>query len=238
MIGYIHSIETLGLVDGPGIRVVIFMQGCEKRCKFCHNPDSWKKNIGITMSPNELVSRILKYRHYFENGGGVTFSGGEPLLQKEFLIETLKLLKQCNVHTCLDTAGINDCEEVLKYTDLVLFDIKTIDSEKYKDLVSASINESLEFLNLCQQRNKKMWLRQVIIPTINDNMEYINDLANFIKPLKNIEKIELLPYHTKGIFKYNEMKIPYNLIGIPDMDVDRCTDLNENLIKIIASFKK
>lgn len=234
MIGYIHSIETLGLVDGPGIRIVVFMQGCEKRCKFCHNPDSWVKNIGIEMTPNELVTRILKYRHYFENNGGVTFSGGEPLLQKEFLIETLKLLKQCHVHTCIDTAGVRDALDVLKYTDLVLFDVKAIDREKYKELVRVDIDDSIDFLNACQMLDKKMWIRQVIVTTINDSEEYINELADFIRPLKNVEKVELLPYHTKAISKYESLGIDYPLKGIKDMDIKECERLNDILNQLLT----
>lgn len=229
MKGYIHSIETLGLLDGPGIRVVVFMQGCDKRCLFCHNPDSWVTRKNLEYTPEELVKIILKYKTYFENNGGVTFSGGEPLIQKEFLIETFKLLKKENIHICLDTAGYSNSEEVLELTDLVLFDIKALEPSKYKNLVGTSIDESLEFLKLCQKLNKKMWIRQVIIPTINDTEEYIIELAEFIKKLKNIEKVELLPYHTKGAFKYENLGIKYPLSGILEMDKERCLKLNKLL---------
>lgn len=236
MKGYLHSIETLGLVDGPGIRVVIFLQGCNKRCKFCHNPDSWALKSKTTISPNELVTFILKYKNYIENGG-VTFSGGEPLLQKEFLLETLKLLKENNIHTCIDTAGVKDTEEILKYTDLVIFDIKALKKEQYKELVGIDIDESLDFLELCQKMKKKLWIRQVIIPSINDNIDYIKELSTFIKKLNNVEKVELLPYHTKAIYKYESLGLEYKLKDIPDMDINKCQELNKILIEEIKNNK-
>lgn len=232
MIGYLHSIETLGLVDGPGVRIVVFLQGCNKRCSFCHNPDSWALKSNTTITPSELVTFILKYKNYIENGG-VTFSGGEPLLQKEFLLETLKILKANNIHTCIDTAGVKDTEEILKYVDLVIFDIKAIEEIKYKKLVGVDIKESLEFLELCQKMNKKLWIRQVIIPTINDSEEYIKELGNYIKKIKNVEKIELLPYHTKATYKYDNLGLEYKLKGISDMDISKCQELNQLLIKYI-----
>ncbi|MDD3187044.1 MAG: pyruvate formate-lyase-activating protein [Bacilli bacterium] len=233
MKGYIHSIETLGLVDGPGIRVVIFMQGCDKRCKFCHNPDTWKCNVGNTMTPKEVLDFVLKYKNYFDNNGGVTFSGGEPLLQKEFLLETLKLLKDNGIHTCIDTAGVIGSDEILDYVDLVLFDIKALEANKYKDLVGTNIKENIDFLDLCQKKNNKLWIRQVIIPTINDNISYIKQLGDFIKKLNNVEKVELLPYHTKAIPKYKRLGINYPLDGIEDMDINECQKLNNLLLDYI-----
>lgn len=234
MIGKIHSIETLGLLDGPGIRVVIFMQGCPLRCIFCHNPDTWTKEGGTSFTPEELVRFIKKYKSYFENNGGVTFSGGEPLLQQEFLIETLKLCKKERIHTCIDTAGsILNCEEVLKYTDLVIFDIKAITKEKYREITNCNIENSLKFLELCQKMNKKLWLRQVIIPDINDNKEYIEELAKFVKTIKNVDKVELLPYHTKAIYKYKELNLEYKLKNTSDMDINKCEELNNYLLSLL-----
>lgn len=231
-IGYIHSIETMGLVDGPGVRFVVFMQGCKLRCLFCHNPDTWKLKVGLEMTPKELVSKIERYKPYFEDNGGVTFSGGEPLLQSDFLLETLKLCKENNIHTCIDTAGVGSekTKEILEYTDLILFDIKAFTENEYESLVGLKIKESLEFLDLCQKLNKKMWLRQVIIPGINDNEDYIHRLSNFIKPLKNIEKIELLPYELLGVHKYKELNIPYRLDNTPAMNKERCKELYNLLI--------
>lgn len=231
MIGKINSIESMGLVDGPGVRFVVFMQGCPLRCKFCHNPETWNLNSKcLEYTPKELIDNILRYKPYFKHNGGVTFSGGEPLMQKEFLTECLKLCKKNNIHTCIDTAGtIPDCEEILKYTDLVMFDIKGINKNSYNYMTNYDIKNSLHFLELCQKMNKKLWLRIVIVPTINDNEKYIKELAKFIKPIKNVEKIELLAYHTLGIHKYEELKIDYPLKEIKDMDKKKCEELEKML---------
>ena len=231
MIGNINSIDTMGLVDGPGIRVVVFLKGCTLRCKFCHNPEMWNNDIKEKWTPEELVKYILKFKNYFKNNGGVTFSGGEPLNQPDFLLECLKLLKQNNIHTCLDTAGVGEkYDEILDYIDLVIWDIKALDKEKYKELTGRDIEISLEFLKTCQKKNKKMWIRQVIIPGYNDNIEYILEVKEFIKNLKNIEKVELLPYHTMGITKYRELNITYRLEGTPDMDKEKCNELQKILL--------
>ena len=162
MIGHIDSIQTLGLVDGPGIRVVVFMQGCPLRCIFCHNPETWNINDKFTITPNDLVKHIYKYRNYFGETGGVTFSGGEPLFQHEFLLECLKLCKKMGIHTCIDTSGVGtNYEEILKYTDLVIWDVKAIEEANYKKITGAHIKKSLEFLDYCQKQEKNMWIRQV-----------------------------------------------------------------------------
>ena len=231
--GSVSAIETFGLVDGPGIRTVVFLSGCRLRCIFCHNPEMLKKGEN-NYTPEQLVSKIIRNKPYFKrNNGGVTFSGGEPLLQMEFLIETCKLLKKENIHIALDTAGVGngDYEEILKLVDLVIFDIKALDNESYKYITNNKIDESLKFLDTCQQLNKKMWIRQVIIPGINDNEEYILSLKKFIKPLKNIEKVELLPYHTYGVSKYEKLNIPYKLGDTKDMDIKRCQELEKLLLK-------
>ena len=232
MTGKINSIETMGLVDGPGVRFVIFMQGCPLRCRFCHNPETWKLNDKASeYTTEELIKKILNYKPYFKRNGGVTFSGGEPLMQKEFLLECLKLCKKENIHTCIDTAGsIPDCREILKYTDLVMFDIKGTNKENYKNMTGANIDTSLEFLKLCQEMVKKLWRRVVIVSGINDTKEYVSELINFIKPLKNVEKIEFLPYHTLGVHKYEDLKLNYSLKDVPDMNKDKCKEL-ENMLK-------
>ena len=233
MIGKINSIETMGLVDGPGIRFVVFMQGCPLRCVFCHNPETWDINGKATeYTPKELVDKILRYKPYFKDNGGVTFSGGEPLMQKEFLIECLKLLKKEDIHTCIDTAGtILNCEEILKYTDLVLLDIKGTNNENYKKMTDFNIKNVESFIKTCNKMNKKTWIRAVIVPGINDTNEYINELIRYIKPIKNVEKIELLPYHTLGVHKYDELGIEYNLKGVPNMDKQKCKSLEDKLKK-------
>lgn len=231
MIGHIDSIETLGLVDGPGIRVVVFLQGCPLRCLFCHNPETWTINDNFLITPEELVRHIYKYRNYFGSDGGVTFSGGEPLFQHDFLLECLKLCKKMGIHTCLDTSGAYDgYEDILNYVDLVIWDVKEIYNDGYQKMTGKDINQSLDFLKYCQEIDKDIWIRQVIIPGINDNLEYINNLKNFIKPLKNIKKIELLPYHLLGVSKYKQLGIPYRLEGVPAMDKNKCDELYKILM--------
>lgn len=228
--GSVAQIESMGLVDGPGIRTVVFLNGCKLRCLFCHNPEMF--TLGeLNYTAEELFNKIIRNKPYFKNNGGVTFSGGEPLLQSEFVIETCKLLKKENIHIALDTAGVGNgnYDELLNLADLVIFDIKAIDETGYKRITTNSINESLKFLSKCQELNKKMWLRQVIVPGINDNEEYINQLVKFIKPLKNIEKIELLPYHTMAKEKYKKLNLNYSLKNTLDMDLDRCKKLEELL---------
>lgn len=233
MLGKVNSIETMGLVDGPGVRFVVFLQGCPLRCKFCHNPETWNINGNCTLySADELINKILKYRPYFKNNGGVTFSGGEPLMQKEFLKQMLILCKNQEINTCIDTAGsISDCEDVLEYTDLVILDIKGTNKEEFKNMTKGNFDNFKEFLSLCQKMNKKLWLRIVIVPNINDNENYIKELISFIKPIKNVEKVELLPYHTLGVHKYEELNINYPLKDTPDMDKDKCKKLEELLKK-------
>lgn len=231
MKGYINSYETAGMVDGPGIRFVVFMQGCDLRCLYCHNPETWIKQKTKQITPEELVEKIKKYKNYFKDKGGVTFSGGEPLLQPDFLIQTMILCHKEGINTCLDTAGYgtDKDEEVLKHTDLVILDIKSSDKERYKYITSKPIDKSLKFLDKCQKQNKKMWLRQVIVPGINDNKEAIQKLKEFIKPLKNIEKVELLPYHTYAKEKYKKLNIKYRLENTPPMDQTKLKELEKIL---------
>lgn len=239
--GYIHSIETMGLLDGPGIRIVVFFQGCPLRCLFCHNPDTWVPENNLETTPKEIVDVIRKYRSYIEMGGGVTFSGGEPLLQSEFLLETLKLCKKAGIHTCIDTAGNgydkNLLDEILKYTDLILLDIKALDNDNYKKITTKSIKQFEYFLKRVQELDKKLWIRQVIVPGINDNEEYIYKLRDYIKNIKNVEKIQLLPYSLIGVDKYKKLNIKYRLEGVEAMDKDRCKQL-EKILKVGDSVKK
>lgn len=233
--GYIHSIETMGLVDGPNIRVVIFMQGCLLRCSFCHNPDTWSLKSNLKMTSKEVVDIVRKYRPYIEQGGGVTFSGGEPLLQSEFLLEMLKLCKKAGIHTCIDTSGTGYEEkyldDILKYTDLVILDIKAMNPIKYKDITGKSMDMFNYFIEKLKEKNNKMWIRQVIIPTVNDSEEYILELKEYLKQFKNVEKVELLPYHTMGVEKYKKLNIKYRLDGIEAMNLERCKKLEELLNK-------
>lgn len=223
--GYIHSFETMGLVDGPGVRVVVFMQGCKLRCKFCHNPDTWGEKQGQEYTTDELLKKVLRFKPYFEkSGGGITFSGGEPLLQPEFLLEALKLCKENGIHTCIDTAGygFSEYDEILKYTDLVLFDIKHYTRDGYKNVTLMEVDKSLEFLEAMKRNNTKIWIRHVVVPGLTDGEEHIKGLNDFIKTIPNVEKIELLPYHLLGINKYETLKIAYPLEGTKAMDKEEC----------------
>lgn len=219
-IGRIHSIESMGMVDGPGIRVVVFMQGCSLRCKYCHNPDTWNYNDGEEVTPEELVNKLKRYRPYFErSGGGVTFSGGDPIRQPEFLIEALKLCKEEGIHTCIDTAGfgVGQYDEILKYTDLVLFDVKDITKEGYKNVTLMEIDESLNFLESMKRNNTKMWIRHVVVPGLTDGEEHIREFKRYISDIDNVEKVELLPYHLLGVNKYDSLNMKYPLIDTPEM---------------------
>ncbi|MEG1309382.1 MAG: pyruvate formate-lyase-activating protein [Bacilli bacterium] len=228
--GYIDSIETMGLVDGPGIRFVTFMSGCKLRCLFCHNPETWDTKNAYKITSEELIKKIHKYKSYYKNGG-VTFSGGEPLLQPDFLIETLKKCKMINLHTALDTAGvgIGKYEEILKYTDLVILDIKALYDESYYKMTGSTMDEFNKFLEVVQKLDKKLWIRQVIIPGINDTEEYIISLNNYLKKIKNIEKVELLAYHTLGTLKYKKLNLQYPLEGTKDMSKDKLEELKRLL---------
>ena len=199
--GSIDSIETLGLVDGPGIRTVVFLNGCKLRCLYCHNPEMWKiKDYNMTV--DELVNKILRYKPYYKDNGGVTFSGGEPLLQSDYLLEVCKRLKKEKINIALDTY-----------------------------ITGYKIDESLKFLNKCQEKNIKMWIRQVIVPKINDNEKNILELKKFISKLKNVEKVELLPYHTMAIDKYKKLGIEYKLTGVEAMNKEKCKELEKLLLK-------
>ncbi|NME82420.1 pyruvate formate-lyase-activating protein [Clostridium sp. SM-530-WT-3G] len=233
--GRIHSIETMGLVDGPGIRVVVFFQGCALRCKYCHNPDTWAQSGGEEYTPEELVKKLERFKSYFStSGGGVTFSGGEPLRQPEFLLEVLKLCKEKGIHTCIDTAGygFGEYDEILKYTDLVLFDIKHYTKEGYKNVTLREIDESLNFIEAMKRNNTKMWIRHVVVPGLTDSEEHLRGLKEFIDTIPNVEKVELLPYHLLGANKYEIMKINYPLDGVNAMDKDLCKKYKKEIFGI------
>lgn len=216
----IHSIESFGTVDGPGIRFVIFMQGCMLKCKYCHNRDTWDTNSGTLISLEDLLNKIERYKAYIlPSGGGVTVTGGEPLLQVKFLINLFKELKKRGVPTAIDTSGMveitDDIKELLSYTDLVLLDIKHINDEKCKDLVGFSNKRELAFARYLSDNNIPVWIRQVIIHGITDDEEDLLQLKSFINSLKNVKKIELMPYHELGKFKWENLGFNYELDGIP-----------------------
>lgn len=223
MTGRIHSFESFGTVDGPGIRFVVFLQGCPLRCKYCHNPDTWGVG-GKEYSPQEVALQALKYKNYFGDKGGVTVTGGEPLLQIDFVLELFALLKKQGIHTCVDTSGIlfrrDDTQTLEKYqkllslTDLFLLDIKHIDDTACKDLTGQSNVHTLDFARFLSENGKKTWIRQVLVPNITDGEEDLKKTRAFIDTLSGVEKVEVLPYHTMGVVKYEKLGIAYPLAGV------------------------
>lgn len=233
MEGKIHSIESFGTVDGPGIRFVVFMQGCPLKCKYCHNRDTWSMEGGHNISVSELVTDVLHYKSYLDNsGGGVTVSGGEPLLQAQFVTEFFKEMKKKKIHTALDTAGslpvTDDIKELLSFTDLVLLDIKHIDNEKAIKLTGCSNKNNLEFANYLNSINKPVWIRQVLVPGFTDDPKDLEKLKDFISNLNNVENIEILPYHNLGKYKWKELGEKYELENVipPNLeDVEKAKKL-------------
>ena len=231
--GSVNSVETMGLVDGPGIRTVVFLNSCLLRCKYCHNPETWKMG-NKNMTVDELIKKVLRNKPYFKNNGGVTFSGGEPLLQDEFLLECCKRLKEENIHITIDTAGYtpNNVDEILKYVDLVLLDIKHTSKDGFKALTGGNKDIQDKFIKHLNKSDKKVWIRQVIVPGIMDNDEYIESLVKTIKNIKNVERIDFLPYHKLGREKYITMGINYPLENTPEMNKDECTKLYNKFMEI------
>lgn len=229
----VNSIETFGLVDGPGIRTVIFFNGCRLRCKYCHNPEMWnmaERNYTVC----ELVEKIKRFKPYYKDIGGVTYSGGEPLLQVDFLIELSKQLKKENINIVLDTAGcgIGKYDKILELVDLVILDIKHVDLNGYKELTGQEKTESLKFIEAVNNSNKKVWIRQVIIPDVNDTEEYVKKLAVFLKDINNIDKIEFLPYHKMGSEKYEKLGILNQYKEKLEMDKEKCNKLYDKFINL------
>ncbi|MDT8716318.1 pyruvate formate lyase-activating protein [Clostridium sp. 19966] len=241
MIGNIHSIESMGLVDGPGIRTVIFFQGCNLRCMYCHNPDTWFHSKALQIDSQDLIKKILRFKPYFSKSkGGVTFSGGEPLLQPEFLLEILKLCKENSIHTAIDTAGqgLGNYQEILKYTDLILFDIKHTSSKDYQSLTGGSITESENFLKISQSMRIPLWIRHVMVPEVTTGEKHMKSLAEKINSLKYVENIELLPYHTLGVNKYKALNINYRLDGVSAMSKEEAKDQENVLYKYLNTEMK
>ena len=221
--GYIHSTESFGSVDGPGVRFIIFVNGCPMRCQFCHNPDTWKMQDGEERTTDELLKTALRYRSYWKKEGGITVSGGEPLMQMDFMIDLFKKAKAEGVHTNIDTCGavftreepfFSKFNELIKYTDLVMLDIKHIDDEEHKKLTGQTNKNILDMAQYLSKNGKKMWIRHVLVPGITTDERYLNQLREFIDTLKTVDRVEVLPYHTLGVFKWKELGIPYQLEGV------------------------
>ncbi len=231
--GYVHSIESMGLVDGPGIRTVVFLQGCSLRCLYCHNPDTWdiSSDKAKIMTPDELIGRLVRFKSYYGTDGGVTFSGGEPLMQPDFLAEALSLARMNGIGTALDTAGVGlgFYDDILENTDLLLLDIKHYDPQKYREITGKSITEFEKFLEDAQRYGVRIWIRHVVVPSLNDSDGHFIGLERYLKEIKNIEKVELLPYHTLGVHKYRGMGLNYRLKDIPPMNKDILLKWEERL---------
>lgn len=235
MQGSISSIETFGLVDGPGIRTVVFLNGCNLRCKYCHNPETWKMQA-LNYTSDEIVKKAIRNKPYFKrNNGGVTFSGGEPLLQYDFLVDTCKKLKQEDIHIAIDTAGIGlgDYKELFKNIDLVLLDIKHITKEGYQDITNMDYIDRFEqFVEELNKTNIEVWIRQVIVPGVNDNKEYVKELSKYIKEkIKNVTRVDFLPYHSMAKEKYDKLNIDYPYKNKIDMDKEDCEKLYKEFEK-------
>lgn len=218
--GYIHSIETCGTVDGPGLRYVVFFQGCPLRCKFCHNPDTWRTDAGTEYTVDELLKDILKYKNFIKNGG-VTITGGEPLLQAEFAAELLSRLKENGIHTAIDTSGaipLSKCKTAVDAADLILLDIKSIDTTVAKSLTGKGNEDALEMLDYLESQGKPVWIRHVVVPGITENYDAIERLGKYLEKYKVIDRVEILPFHKMGEFKWKELGYKYELLETQSPD--------------------
>ena len=230
--GRIHSIETFGTVDGPGIRYILFFQGCPLRCKYCHNRDTWDTKGGKEYTTDEIINDALKYSTYMKfSGGGITASGGEATLQSEFLTELFAKAKKNNIHTCLDTSGfvnIETIDPVLDNTDLVLLDLKHMIDEDAKDLTGVGIEKTLKLAKHLDERNIPVWIRHVLVPGYTDDVANLEAMGKFISTLHNVERFEILPYHSLGVHKWENMGFDYELKNIEDAsdkDIQRAKDI-------------
>ena len=236
--GNIHSVETFGSVDGPGVRFLIFFQGCPMRCRYCHNADTWRVNSDNQMTADELLDKAERYRGYWGDKGGITVSGGEPLMQLDFLTELMSKAKQRGINTCVDTSGQPFTREepyfskfcgLLDYVDLLLVDIKHIDPDEHKKLTGRENANTLDMLRFLSEKKKPVWIRHVLVPGITDDDIWLRRTREFIETLQNVEKIEVLPYHSLGAFKWKELGIPYTLENVKPPDKERV----ENAEKIL-----
>ncbi len=233
LIGRVHSIQSMGTLDGPGVRFVVFVQGCPLRCKCCHNPDTWDNDGGKEYTPEELVKKALRYREYFGDEGGITVSGGEPLLQAEFVSELFRFCHEEGINTCLDTSGclMNDSvKKLLSYTDRVLLDVKYTTDEDYRENVGCGIDGVIEFLRYLEEKKIPTTLRQVIIPTVNDSEEQVRSLKSIAHSHKNVDKVELLPFRKICQVKYDGLGIQFPFSHIPEPDRAKMKAL-EQIIK-------
>ena len=240
MSGRIHSLESFGTVDGPGVRFVVFVQGCPMRCAYCHNPDTWAMTGGKIMEASEIIAQYERNLPFYK-AGGITVTGGEPLMQVDFLIELFTLAKEKNIHTCIDTSGIaykpentafiEKLDKLMALTDLVMLDIKHIDPQKHMELTEQPNDGILAFCSYLNDRKVDMWLRHVVVPTITDDDEYLYKLGYFIGQFSNIKALDVLPYHTMGKAKYEQLGIEYKLDGIPAMDKNKVIEKKQVILQ-------
>lgn len=247
MNGYIHSIESCGTVDGPGIRYVIFLQGCPMRCLYCHNPDTWEYRRGTSMSPREVLKGFYSNLPFYRNGG-VTVTGGEPLLQTEFLLELFQDLKKNGIHTCIDTSGVvfspgsapfmEQLDKLLSMTDLVLLDIKHISENEHRKLTGHSNQNILAFARYLDQKNIPVWIRHVIVPGITLYREYLEKLGIFMASLHNVKALDVLPYHAMGKSKYQKLQLPYPLEGTKEATREEAAAARQLILQAYRKAKK
>lgn len=236
--GRIHSTESFGAADGPGVRFIVFLQGCRMRCRYCHNPDTWSGEGGTEMTAEEILDRAVRYQSYWRNGGGITVSGGEPLLQIDFLTELLRQAKERGIHTVIDTAGnpftteepfFGKFRELMKYTDLLLLDMKEINPDRHKALTGFDNANILKMAEYLSEIGKPVWIRHVLVPKHSDFDEDLERLNEFLSTLSNVERVEILPYHTLGKFKWENLGMAYPLEGIEPPSEDRILNAKEKL---------
>ena len=245
--GYIHSLESFGTVDGPGIRYVVFMQGCPMRCLYCHNPDTWEVGKGNVMTADEILEQYKKNISFYSRGG-LTVTGGEPLLQIDFLIELFAKAKAEGIHTCIDTSGITYSESntayiekldlLMKHTDLVMLDIKHVDKDKHKELTSHSNEGILAFAKYLEKKGIPLWIRHVIVEGYTDDPVYLHKLGRFIGGLKNLKALDVLPYHSMGVSKYEALGIPYPLAHLKSLDRKDAAAAKEHIMGGIREIRK
>ena len=240
MQGRIHSLESFGTVDGPGVRYVVFVQGCPMRCAYCHNPDTWEMSGGTMMEPSEILDNYERNKPFYK-GGGITVTGGEPLMQIDFVLELFTQAHERGIHTCLDSSGIAykpnanpdwlaKLDKLCAVTDLVMLDIKHIDPEKHKDLAKQPNEGILAFAEYLDKMHVDVWIRHVVVPGLTDDPKDLHRLGYFIGRLSNLKALDVLPYHTMGKKKYDELGLPYRLDGVPEMSKDRVPELKQHIL--------
>jgi len=246
MKGFIHSIESFGTVDGPGLRFVVFFQGCPMRCRYCHNPDTWQPNTGTEMTVDEIMGKMLRNRSFYSTGG-ITVTGGEPLLQIDFLTRLFIRAKKEGIHTCIDTSGITfnpsnaehmkKINKLLEYTDLIMLDLKHIDDEKHKNLTAHSNKNILEFVKYLDKKQIPVWIRHVVVPGLTDEPLYWEKLGQFMATLSNVKALDVLPYHTMGVKKYDELGIEYPLKDVPAREKELAVKARQTIISAMRKAR-